>query len=294
MEFMNAKNNQLLIGIVGRDLRHTLSPLMHTTAYKKLNVDYKYGIFQVEPKMVQSLIGALRSMNFRGANVTVPYKQAVMPFLDEITDEARIIGAVNTIVNVNNRLIGYNTDVYGIHQSLVKFTHTIKENNIVLFGAGGTARAAIYAVAKYFSPQQVTIVNRTESIAQSLAEEFGRIFPSTIFKHLSVNGTIKQEIDNAVLIINTTSLGMNPHSHGTPIPGSISISKNHVVFDVVYTPLETTLLRDAAVSGAQTISGIEMLLEQGAKAFELFTNLQFPMEAARMAVIHELTQDKQI
>jgi shikimate dehydrogenase len=265
---------------------------MHTAAFKKLNLDYDYGVMDVTPEMLPNLIAAIRALNFRGANVTVPYKEKVIPLIDEISEEAKMIGAVNTIVNNNGRLVGYNTDAHGVYISLAYYAEEIKNNHVVIFGAGGAARATIYAVAKFFSPKRIMIVNRTLDNANVIVDEFSTKFRLTKFFSTSENEVAAREIEVAALLINTTSVGMSPSVHLHTLPPLAEIQKDQIVFDIVYNPLETALLKLARTAGARTVSGIEMLLGQGAKAFELFTHNEFPMHVAREVVIKELMQSR--
>lgn len=292
MKLRQRSEEQKYIGIIGHRLSHTLSPVMHTAALKHLNVDFSYGVMDVRlRRMLPGLLVSLCALNFRGANVTIPYKQAVMPLIDEISEEAKVIGAVNTIVNDGGRLVGYNTDADGVHLSLASYAAEIKNNPVVIFGAGGAARATVYAVAKFFAPKRITIVNRTATNAKAIADEFGTVFPLIQLFYTNDSEMIAREVNMASLIINTTSVGMKPHVNSTPLPANTALRKDQIVFDIVYNPVNTALLTMAAEAGARTISGIEMLLEQGAKAFELFTRRDFPMHIAREAVMKELTQE---
>ncbi|MBI2428343.1 MAG: shikimate dehydrogenase [Ignavibacteriales bacterium] len=291
MKLQRHSEHQRLIGIIGHKLAHTLSPVMHTTAFKKLNLDFTYGVMDVTPEMLPNLIASMRALNFRGANVTVPYKQDVIPLVDEVSEEAKVIGAVNTIVNNSGRLVGYNTDAHGVYISLAYYADSIKNNHVVIFGAGGAARATVYAVAKFFSPKRIMIVNRTLENAKKMAEEFGPKFKLTKFFFTNDPETTTRELEVAALIINTTSVGMKPLVNFHPLPTNAKVQKNQIVLDIVYNPIDTALLQLAAGAGAKVVSGVEMLLGQGAKAFELFTHHEFPMHAAREAVVKELTQD---
>lgn len=288
MKLRISSEHQRHIGIIGHHINHTLSPAMHTAAFKKMNLDFDYGVMDVNPEMLPNLIAALRTLNFRGANVTVPYKEKVIPLLDEVSEEAKMIGAVNTIVNNNGRLVGYNTDAHGVFISLAYYAEEIKNNHVLIFGAGGAARATVYAVAKFFSPKRIMIVNRTLENAKAMIDEFGSKFRLTKFFCTNEHDVTTREMDVAVLLINTTSVGMKPLIHLHSLPPESQIQKNQIVFDIVYNPLETALLKLAHQAGARTIGGIEMLLGQGAKAFELFTHNEFPMHIAREIVIKEL------
>lgn len=276
------------LGIIGHRLSHTMSPLMHTTAFRVKKIDFVYGVFDVNEDMLPALLASLKKQNFRGANVTVPYKQAVIPYLDTVSEEASSIGAVNTIVNNNGRLEGHNTDAFGVYTSLHPMKFRIEKNEVVVLGAGGGARSVIYTIAKHFAPRSVTIVNRTLENASAAAREFGKKFPAIRFSGISPDAEASQALDRAVLIVNTTTVGMKPYENILPLPVSSVLKNSHIVFDIIYNPLETLLLKKAKEAGATAISGLEMLLGQGVKAFELFTGNEFPVEAAREAVLKEL------
>lgn len=294
MKLQRFSEHQRHIGIIGHTISHALSPAMHTAAFKKLNLDYDYGVMDVNPEMLPNLIASLRAMNFRGANVTIPYKETVIPLIDEVSEEARMIGAVNTLVNNNGRLVGYNTDAHGVYVSLAFYAEEIKNNHVVIFGAGGAARATVYAVAKFFSPKRIMIVNRTVDNAKLIAEEFTPKFRLTKFFYSNEHDVIAREIDVAALLINTTSVGMKPLTGLHPLPQNAVIQSHQIVLDIVYNPIETTFLKMARAAGAKTIGGVEMLLGQGAKAFELFTHSEFPINTAREVILKELMHTNSI
>lgn len=290
MKLQRSSEHQRHLGIIGHRISHALSPAMHTAAFKKLHLDHDYGVMDVSPDMLPSLIASMRAVNFRGANVTIPYKEKVLPLLDEISEEARMIGAVNTIVNNNGRLVGYNTDAHGVYVSLAYHAEQIKNNHVVIFGAGGASRATVYAIAKFFSPKRILIVNRTLQNAQTIAEEFTPKFRLTKIVATNDNDVVLRDLDVAALIVNTTSVGMKPFTALHPLPAGAVLQPHQIVLDIVYNPIETTLLQLARTAGATAVSGVEMLLGQGAKAFELFTHQEFPVTTAREVVLKELHQ----
>ncbi len=164
------------VGVIGHPLPHTLSPAMHTAAFEELHLPFLYGVFDVVDDFLPSLVASLRMIGFAGANVTIPYKERIMPLLDRADEDARTIGAVNTIVSRNGRLEGYNTDVAGIQKSLEPFKDRFQNLPVVILGAGGGARAAAYALSKHFSPASVRFYNRTPERAERLAEQFREDF----------------------------------------------------------------------------------------------------------------------
>lgn len=279
------------IGIIGHPLTHTLSPVLHTAAAKELGLPLVYGTLDVESDFLPALIPALRMQEFRGANVTIPYKEAVMPLLDEINNEAAAVGAVNTIVNENGKLIGYNTDITGIALALDPIKEQLRGKSIVILGAGGAARAAAYAVARYCSPRSITVFNRTLSRAENLVQHFKKLFSEITWKCFSVHKQLSQAIAECTLVVNTTSVGMHPHSNASPLPNEITFSNHQIIFDIIYTPLRTALLTHATACGAATINGVEMFIHQGAHAFELWTGKPLPIPSARDAVMKRLNEN---
>src|SRR6266568_4630520 len=245
--------------VIGDPVEHSLSPQMHNAGYVALHIadQFVYVASHVKANDIENFVKGVRSMNIHGISCTIPHKVAVMPYLDEIEDIAKIIGAVNTIVNDNGKLIGYNTDWLGILLPLEKLT-SLQNKTVALIGAGGAARAAAFAVTS--KGAKLTIYNRTVEKAKELTKEFnGEAYSS-------------DEIDNAEsadIIINTTPIGLKQKQE-TPIPKKY-ISNKQIVFDAVYGMQETQLIKVAKEQGAKTISGIEMLFHQGFAQFKLFT-----------------------
>ena len=278
----------LLSGIFGYPIRHSISPAMHNAAFASLGIDAVYSAWETTPDDLAAGVASLRSENYMGANVTVPHKQAVMVHLDEIDDLATRIGAVNTIVNRDGRLIGSNTDALGFINSLRSEAGvTVAGLEVVLIGAGGAARAAAYALADERT-SALAIANRTVERAESLANElaetgilanaFGLLDPDFL-----------SACERADLIVNSTSVGMlhGPAEGDSPVPAEV-ISPGCVVYDMVYNPPKTPFLLDAERAGAQIIGGLPMLVYQGAAAWSRWTGREAPVdvmfEAAREAL----------
>lgn len=254
--------------VIGDPVEHSLSPKIHNAGYEALNIDdqFVYVACHVNVNEIENFIKGIRAMKIRGISCTIPHKIAVMPYLDEIDKVAKKIGAVNTIVNQNNKLVGYNTDWLGILTPLEKMT-TLNGKTVAIIGAGGAARAAAYAVTS--KGAKVTIYNRTFEKAKELAEEFGGI---------AFGIDDLENIVNADIVINTTSVGLK-NKNKTILPKEF-ISKNQIIFDAVYGD-ETQLLKDAKEKGAMTIAGIEMLLYQGVEQFKLYTGHDAPIDVMR-------------
>jgi len=276
------------VGIIGHPIGHTLSPVMHTAAFNELGLPFTYGVFDVVEDFLPALFASIRKNGFTGLNVTIPHKQRVIPLLDDISADAKAMGAVNTIVNKNGTLVGYNTDVDGIEQTLSHYTGRIQNASVVILGAGGGARAAAYAIAKNFSPSTVRFHNRTASRGEKIAGEFRKEFPRITFDVVHEHQLLAGVIAESTLIVNTTPAGMAPNIEALPIPPAVRFSNKQIIFDIIYTPVETAFLRKARGDGGVTINGVEMFVHQGEKAFELWTGRAFPVETARQAVLAAL------
>jgi shikimate dehydrogenase/3-dehydroquinate dehydratase type I len=260
--------------LLGNPVAHSLSPLMHNAALKKMGRDELYSAVCVQD--VGGAVEGLRAMNIRGASVTIPLKVAVMEFLDDIEDDALEIGAVNTIVNEGGRLIGCNTDWRGLIRALEK-KMTIKNKTFVILGAGGTARAAVYGILR--EGGYPMIVNRSEEKGRRLAEKFGcPFYPLAEISRLSADG-----------LINTTSVGMSPRVQQSPVQAQL-LEKFGYVMDVIYNPLQTKLLKDAAKRGCRVCFGAEMFVHQGAEQLRIWTGAEPPVGLMKKVVLERLKQ----
>ena len=261
-------------GIIGYPLSHTLSPSMHNFIYQKLGIDVEYKKWEISPNNLKSHIEKINNENFIGANITVPYKEKIVPLLDEIRNEAKFTGAVNTIVKNNNKLIGYNTDVYGIEQTLdIKLKNDVI-NNAVIFGAGGAAKAAFFVLLQR-GLNNLTIVNRTKSNALKMISKFNNVNCDQTIITLNEKSQIKSACLSADLIINTTILGMKNSGYEDISPiDSTFIDSNSVIFDMVYNPTKTPLIKIALERNANIIEGLNMLVYQALKSIELWTGIR--------------------
>ena len=261
-------------GIIGYPLSHTLSPSMHNFIYQKLGIDVEYKKWEISPNNLKSHIEKINNENFIGANITVPYKEKIVSLLDEIRNEAKFTGAVNTIVKNNNKLIGYNTDVYGIEQTLdIKLKNNVI-NNAVIFGAGGAAKAALFVLLQR-GLNNLTIVNRTKSNALKMISKFNNVNYDQTIITLNEKSQIKSACLSADLIINTTILGMKGSGYEDISPiDSTFIDSNSVIFDMVYNPTKTQLIKIALERNANIIEGLNMLVYQAIKSIELWTGIR--------------------
>ncbi|MFQ5586439.1 MAG: shikimate dehydrogenase [Thermodesulfobacteriota bacterium] len=270
----------MITGIFGYPVEHSLSPAMQNAAIETTGVDMVYLPFSVEPARLEGAVGGIRALNLTGVNITIPHKETVMEYLDEVSDEARIIGAINTIVNRDGRLIGHNTDGDGYLTSLKEETgFNPAGKSIVIIGAGGAARGIINALARE-GAGSIIIANRTLSRAERLAAEFEPLYPSVAFTPFPLDSApLRESFATAALIINTTSLGME--GRGTiKLPLDV-LPKNSIVSDIVYKPRTTDFLRRAADLGLETHDGLGMLVCQGALGFTLWTGREAPIDVMR-------------
>jgi shikimate dehydrogenase len=286
----SALDRSRVYGIIGDPIEHSVSPAMHNAAFRELGLDYTYVLFLVKSEKLNPAIQGVRALNISGLNVTIPHKVAVIPFLDELDAMAENLGAVNTIVNQNGYLKGYNTDASGFLRALLAEKIDPTRKKIVILGAGGAARAISFILAD--KGAELTIINRHPGPAERVADRLFRTFRREV-RALELNRVnLKAALEDAEIVVNTTSVGMYPSVDETPVPSRF-INKRLVVFDIIYNPLRTRLLAEAEKRGAKIISGIEMLVWQGAAALELWTGRQAPVEAMRQAAIQALEAIRQ-
>ncbi len=272
---MSIDSKTKLCCIIGNPVEHSLSPIMHNAGYKTLGLNFAYVAFLVSD--VASAILGIRALGISGTSVTVPHKLTVMPFLDKLDASAKDIGAVNTIINDNGKLIGSNTDCEGAIRALEEKTK-IEEKRVIVVGAGGAARAIAFGLKQ--KKAKIKIINRTKERAQALAKEVGAEYG---------NLTDLSEIKNSDILIHATITGMHPNSNDSLVPKEY-LHKNLVVFDVVYNPKETRLINDAKKVGCQIVYGYKMLLYQAVAQFELFTGVKAPVEVMKEALLKGLTK----
>jgi shikimate dehydrogenase len=275
-----------IYGVLGHPIRHTLSPPMHNCAFRELNIPAEYAAFDVSPENLGAAFDGMRALGIRGFNCTIPLKELVHQYVDEVHPDAQTIGAVNTIHNQNGRLTGYNTDIVGFIKTLGGREQRWQNATVVLFGAGGTARAILFALQKYTPAQKVVIVNRTSARAESLAEQ-GREWGAAKVEVLTPEpwDVVANTIRNAVAVVNTTSLGMSPDIETSPIVDDQCLHDNLIAVDMVYNPLRTRFLQQAHNKGAATVGGLDMLVHQGAASFNIWTGRDMPIEHVRLRLL---------
>jgi shikimate dehydrogenase len=270
------------VGLIGWPVEHSVSPAMHNSAFEVLQLPWRYSLLPTPPGTVSTALIDLKKRRFRGANVTVPHKQEVMPYLDEITADARAIGAVNTILVEGGRVIGHNTDGHGFLAALRDAGFEPSGRSALVLGAGGGARAVVCALAG--AGCDVTIYNRTKQRAAGLARDLQDLSTRTpVARIRSAPALLDLELGVFDLLVNATSVGMWPHSDPSPWPAALPLQSHWTVYDLVYNPEETRLLSQASAAGARAVGGLGMLVHQGALAFELWTGRSPPVDVMRAA-----------
>ncbi|MDP2931224.1 MAG: shikimate dehydrogenase [Chloroflexota bacterium] len=274
-------------GVIGDPIEHTMSPVMHNAAYKKLGLDYVYVAFRVDKADLGKAVAGMRALRIRGLNVTIPHKVTIMPFLDELDPLAEKIGAVNTVVNNNGVLRGCNTDATGFLQALLAKGVQPDGKTVAILGAGGASRGISFILAERGA--NLVILNRKLELdwAVDLARRISQVFQRQVTALELNEPNLDQTLAGADILVNATSVGMSPDIDSTPVPAKL-LRPGLLVFDIVYNPIQTRLIKDARAAGAKTISGIDMLAWQGALAFEMWTGQPAPVELMKREAIKVL------
>ena len=270
-----------LTGILGNPVTHSISPVMHNTSFAHLGLDYVYLAFEIEASALEAAVAGLRSLGAAGFNVTMPYKQAVIPLLDELTQEARIIGAVNTVINNHGRLIGTNTDGKGYVDSLKGAGISIRGSRIVLLGAGGAAKSIGMQLALEGAAELI-IANRSRQPAMALGEMIEKAVPDCRVEILPLDQqALITACRPARVLINTSSIGMGVHEGKSLITDASVFHPNLFVSDIIYAPRRTKLMEMAETAGCDTANGVGMIIGQGALSFKLWTGHSMPTEPVK-------------
>lgn len=268
MQEISAKTK--LLAIIGDPVEHSKSPQMHRKFAQLTGEDCIYTAFEVKKENLGAAIAGIRALGIKGVNVTAPHKFEVMQYLDEISDGARRLGSVNTVVNRSGRLIGYNTDAEGFYKSLLRGGIEIKNKDVLIFGAGGATQPVCVLFAQ-IGAKSITVVNRTKARAERLAEYVKSVEGYEIMT--------ERTLAHYDVVINTTSAGMAPQLDALPCEELDFIDAETACADMIYNPWETRFLKEAKMRGAKTLNGLGMLIYQGIIAFELFCDTKLPEEA---------------
>jgi shikimate dehydrogenase len=267
-----------IFAVIGDPIDHSLSPNIHNAAFKEKNLDCTYIAYRIPKGELAAGIEALKKINIFGFNVTIPHKVEIMKYLDKVDEDCSVIGAANTVYNENGVLKGFNTDMNGFLDPIKKRSVAIKDSKVLLLGAGGAARAIIAGFAKE-KASSITIANRTKENAVSISEFARKI-------GLNANAISLDDVGNSAsdykFVVNSTSVGLK--NEQSPI-STDSINKDSIVYDIVYLPINTDLIKKSKQNGATIIYGYEMLLGQAARSFEIWHNLEAPYDAMKRAVL---------
>ena len=268
--------------LLGHPVSHSVSPAMHNAAAVALDLDYHYTATDVAPEDLASAIERLRSGEWSGANVTIPHKQAVLPLLDELGETAAALGAANTLIRIGKMLRGENTDVSGFLTEIDSFELDLDGRPVLIFGAGGSARAVAFGLLQRGA--EVRILARNVTKGAQLSRELHRVTAGRLLNFEWTPTDLNQAAHNCALAVNCTPLGMTPDVHTTPWFPVVPFPDQILLYDLVYNPPETMLIRQARSHGLRAAGGMGMLVQQGALAFERWTGYQPPLESMRTAV----------
>lgn len=277
-----------VFALFGDPVMHSLSPLMQNTAFKILELDACYIPLLVHSGDLAEAVKAVRALNFGGVNLTIPHKEKVLSYLDEVDEEAKLIGAVNTVVNRNGYLYGYNTDASGFLASLQSLGFDPKGKRVVVMGAGGAARAVAVTLALQ-GASRIHICNRSTRRGEILAQDLCRVGAAVDVSDYGVS--CSEALKYADLLINATPVGMYPNHKENPIIMSDQLHPRLLVCDLVYNPPQTMLLKEAAAVGCGVLNGVGMLAHQGALAFQLWTGRKAPVDLMQGVVLDALKDE---
>jgi shikimate dehydrogenase len=278
-----------LLGVIGDPIEHSLSPIMHNAAIAEMGLDYGYVPFAIAADALETVLsGVTRIMNFQGFSVTIPHKQSIMPLLSEITDVAQAIGAVNTVWRTEHGWSGTNTDVVGFLAPLQALAKPWDQTVAVILGNGGAARAVVAGCAQ-LGCAEIHVIGRNSQKIEAFRQSWSS---SSIVSTLRVHTweALSELLPNADLLVNTTPIGMSPHADRSPLTDreADQIKAGSIAYDLIYVPNPTRFLQQANQRGGTTIDGLEMLVQQGAAALELWTQQTVPVDTMRRSLRQHL------
>jgi shikimate dehydrogenase len=283
---MDISGKTRLCGVIGDPIEHTLSPTIHNAAFDHLKLDFIFLAFRVKAADLENAVRGMRGLDIHGLNVTMPHKSTVISFLDEVDATVQFLGSANTILNKDGKLSGFNTDGVGALKALRENGVALSEKKMLLLGAGGAAKAIAFSLAKEVG--ELAILNRAAEKAKELAETLGRMFNKKVVGGGLSSDAIAKNLRDSDILINATSVGMKPNLTQSLVAPQW-LKSDLAVMDIVYNPVETKLAKDAKAAGAKVISGVEMLIYQGAASFEIWTGRPAPIEIMRRAALNKLS-----
>ena len=280
-----------LVGLLGYPIKQSYSPFIQNVAAELTGTKIIYLPFEVHSSNLKDAVKGMIALSIRGFNVTVPHKVKVLDYINKLSEEAAVIGAVNTIVNDLGKLTGYNTDVHGVNVSLEPYKSEINGNEVTIIGSGGSARAVIYTLIRNFKPKKIYLLNRTEEHAESLKQHFkNKMRFDSLSTRVLLQPNSFDAFSDSALVVNATPVGMYPNTEDNIINSAKVFTKNQIVFDLVYNPVKSNFLKDAESQGATIINGLMMLVEQAGKSFTLWTNTEFPSEKVYKSLLLYLSK----
>lgn len=283
---MSITGKTRVCGVIGDPIEHTLSPTIHNTAFNHLGLDFVFLAFRVKVADLENALRGMRGLGIHGLNVTMPHKNTVTAYLDEMDPTVKFLGSANTILNSVGKLSGFNTDGEGALKALIENGIELSKKKVLLLGAGGAAKAIAFALAPKVGA--LAVLNRAGEKAKELAEAIERTLNKKVVGESLTSDALETHIQDADVLVNATSVGMHPAENQSIVP-SQWLQSDLTVMDIVYNPVETKLARDAKAAGARVISGVEMLIYQGAASFEIWTGHSAPIEVMRRATLNKLS-----
>ena len=283
---MDISGKTKICGVIGNPIQHTLSPTIQNSAFNHLNLDFIFLAFKVKTAELEMAIQGMRSLGIHGLNVTMPHKNKVINYLDEIDSTVESLNSANTIVNKKGRLLGFSTDGIGAVKALQENGVDLSSSKVVLLGAGGAGRAIAFSIAD--KVKDLIVLNRDIKKVKNLELDLKLKFDKNIHYETLSQDSIQKNLRSSDLLINATNVGMGPNSKLSIVDPKL-LKSDLTVMDIVYNPLETKLLSDAKIVGAKTINGLEMLIYQGAASFELWTGRKAPIEIMKLATLTQIS-----
>jgi shikimate dehydrogenase len=283
---MSISGKTRVCGVIGDPIEHTLSPTIQNAAFNHLKLDFVFSAFHVKAAELENAIQGMRGLGIHGLNVTMPHKSTVIAYLDEVDSAVKFLSSANTILNRDSKLSGFNTDGVGALKALRENDVTLSGKKVLLLGAGGAAKAIAFALAKEVG--ELYVLNRAAEKAEEVGETLGRIFNRKIVGGALSSDAIAENLQDSDILINATSAGMKPNLSQSLVAPQW-LRSDLAVMDIVYNPVETKLAKDAKAAGAKVVSGVEMLIYQGAASFEIWTGKSAPIEVMRNAALIKLS-----
>ncbi len=272
-------------GVIGDPIEHTLSPTIQNAAFNHLELDFVFLAFRVKAADLENAIQGMRGLGIHGLNVTMPHKNTVIRCLDKVDSTVKFLGSANTILNEKGRLSGFNTDSVGALKALHENGIALSKKKVLLLGAGGAAKAIAFALAREVG--ELVVLNRAAEKAKELAEALGQKFNRKVVGGALYPYALAENLRDSDVLVNATSVGMKPNLSQSLVAPQW-LRSDLTVMDIVYNPVETKLVKDAKTAGAKVISGLEMLIYQGAASFEIWTGRLAPIKVMQQAALKKL------